>query len=96
MKKRRFGIIFIIAVIFLILWFSEILPKQVVKFIADNYITNQENSEDYTFNEVVYSPAQDCYFAYYTYKKDPKSLRYVGVRYRWFPMSVFYDSNSPG
>ncbi|MDF2840927.1 MAG: hypothetical protein K0Q99_1699 [Clostridia bacterium] len=97
MKKKHFITIFIVAVIFLTLWFSDFLPKQIVKVVAGNYISNQVDGVDYKLKDVEYSPAHDCYFAYYVNEKEPNArTRNIGVYYRWFPVSVYFDSAYPG
>ena len=97
MKKKRVVLILIIVVAFLTLWFSDYLPKQVVKIVAGNYISKQENSIKYRLIDVEYSSAHDCYFAYYQNENDSNAeTRYIGVNYRWFPVWVYFDSAYPG
>lgn len=97
MKKKKGLVIGIIILAFSILWFSDFLPKQVVKIVAGNYITRQENGDKYKLKEVEYSPAHDCYFAYFYEKENLEGkTRNIGVYYRYFPISVYFDSASPG
>lgn len=97
MKKKRTIIVFVVIIVFLAFWFSDILPKQVVKIVAANYISKQENSDAYILSYVEYSPAHDCYFAYYREKNNPNGeTRNIGVYYRWLPFYVYYDSAHPG
>ncbi len=97
MKKKHVVTIIIISVVFLALWFSEFLPKQVVKIVAGNYISKQEDSAKYKLKDVEYSPAHDCYFAYYQNENDSNAeTRNIGVYYRWFPVKVYFDSAYPG
>lgn len=97
MKQKRLVAIFFIAVAFLALWFSDILPKQVVKVVANNYISKQEVSIEYRLKDVEYSPAHDCYFAYYENENDANAeTRNIGIYYRWFPVWVYFDSAYPG
>lgn len=93
--KRRIIIITVVA--FILLWFSDFLPKQVVKIVAGNYISKQEDGNDYKLKDVEYSPAHDCYFAYYYKKENPSGeTRNIGVYYRWLPFDVYFDSAYPG
>ncbi|MFT4145281.1 MAG: hypothetical protein QM644_12565 [Mobilitalea sp.] len=95
MKKKL--IVSVILAAFIILWFSDFLPKQVVKVVASNYISKQEDGDNYKFKLVEYSPAHDSYMVYfYDTENSDAELRNLGVYYRWFPFKVYYDSVFPG
>lgn len=96
MKKKRW-IVTLIVIGFLALWFSDVLPKQVVKLVASNYMSKQENGHNYKLKMVEYSPAHDAYFAYFNNATIPdQDARNIGVYYRWFPFHVYFDSYYPG
>lgn len=97
MKNKRFITVIVIAIVFLALWFSGFLPEQVVKIVAGNYISKQKDGVEYKLKDVEYSPAHDCYFAYYADKNNPNvQTRNIGVYYRWLPVWVYFDSAFPG
>ncbi len=83
MKRKQKILIGMTIIIFIGLWFSDVLPKQVVKMVAGNYISQQEKGKNYELDSVEYSPAYDCYFAYYKDKRNPN----VNTRY-WSVLSV--------
>lgn len=96
-KSKKTIIMIITVIIFMLLWFSEFLPKQVVRVVADYYLSRQEDSKNYRFINVEYSAAYDCYFAYYYKKEAPNGeTRNIGVYYRWLPFQVYFDSAYPG
>jgi hypothetical protein len=97
MKNKRFITIIVIVIVFLALWFSGVLPEEMVKVVAHNYISKHGDGVEYKFKNVEYSSAHDCYFAYYEYENDPNAeTRNIGVYYRWFPVWVYFDSAFPG
>lgn len=95
MKKRKgFVIIIVLLCTLLLLWFSGLLPKQVAKIIADNYMEKQENSSLYEFNHIEYSPFHDSYFVSYNLKENIEEKRSLEILYKYFPFwGVFTDSN---
>lgn len=97
MKKRIIMMTFIttLIILFCVLWFSEILPKQVAQLVASSYMNHQEDGSDYQVLDVEYSPAHDSYFVYFINQKN-KHQRNIGVYYRLFPYKVYFDSNYPG
>lgn len=96
MKKKDLVTLSIIAIIFLTLWFSGFLPKQVARIVADNYIEAQGNNVEYKLKDVDYSSAHNCYFAYYLDENNPNAkTRNIGVYYRWLPLWVYFDSELP-
>lgn len=97
MKKKSGIIVTVLIVSFLMLWFSDVLPKQVVKLVSSSYMLKQEDGDSYKLKNVEYSPAHDCYFAYFYYEQDPEgNTRNIGVYHRWFPFDVYFDSKFPG
>lgn len=92
-RKKKGLIISIFIFTFLILWFLDFLPQQVVKIVAKGYISQQENGDRYKLKNVEYSPAHDCYFAYFYEKENPDGeTRNIGVYYRYIPISIYFDS----
>lgn len=95
--KKRGVVIAVVIVCFLVLWFSDVLPKQVVKLVSSSYMSVQEDGDNYKLKMVEYSPAHDCYFAYFYDVKNPDgNTRNIGVYYRWLPFDVYFDSKFPG
>ena len=87
--------------VFLILWFSGILPKEAAKLSAERYMKNEVLHGEYYHAEYVeYSPAHDSYFVYFSGGPNPSgemgATRHIGVYYRYFPFFVWYDSMYPG
>ena len=92
MKKRRWCLIIIVFLCsFLLLWFSGVLPKQVAKIVADNYMAKLE--DDYEFNSIGYSSVHDSYFVSYFLKEDPEEHRGVEIPCKYFPFIVLSDSD---
>lgn len=85
----------IIAIIFILLWFSDILPPKVAEVVAAIYMNVQEDGSEYDLVSSEYSPAHDCYFVYFE-NRDSSTQRHVGIYWRFFPFDVYYDSNYPG
>ena len=87
-------------VVFLVLWFSDILPKAVAESVAESYMSEQLYGEYYDAEYVEYSPAHDSYFVYFSGGPNPSgemgTTRHVGVNYRYFPAFVWCDSMYPG
>ena len=100
-KKKLSLVLVILCLAFLILWFSDILPKQVAKSVAEKYMKNEVlYGEQYHAEYAEYSPAHDSYFVYFSGGLNPSgemgTTRHVGVYYRYFPFFVWYDSMFPG
>ncbi|MBQ7124041.1 MAG: hypothetical protein IJO01_05460 [Oscillospiraceae bacterium] len=101
MSKNKISIIAgIICVAFLLLWFSDILPKAAAVSSAEKYMKEQLYGEFYEAEYAEYSPAHDSYFVYFSGGPNPSgemgTTRHIGVYYRWFPFFVWYDSMYPG
>ncbi len=96
MKKKKILLgICITLIILLILWFSGLLPKQVAKLLAYNYMSNQEDSAGYEFVDIEYSSAHDSYFVYYVLNGNEEDKRNLEIPYKFFPFGgVFWDSNN--
>ena len=94
MKKKRILLSILFAlVILLILWFSGLLPKQVAKLAANNYMSNQEDSEGYEFEKIEYSSAHDSYFVSYVLNNNEEDTRSLEIPDKYFPFGgVFKDS----
>ena len=93
MKKKRICIVLGIVAIFLIMWFSKFLPKQVVKLVAINYMSQQEDGSMFKLKEVDYSSAHNAYFAYFDNNENlNEETRNIGIYYKWFPFYVYFDS----
>ena len=100
-SKKLSLVLGILCAAFLILWFSDILPKQVAKSVAEKYMKNEVlYGEQYHAEYAEYSPAHDSYFVYFSGGPNPSgemgTTRHVGVYYRYFPFFVWYDSMFPG
>ncbi len=101
LKKKIITLVFgTLCLVFLVLWFSDVLPKQAAKSAAESYMENQLYGEFYKAEYVEYSPAHDSYFVYFSGGPNPEgemgTTRHIGVYYRYFPVSVWYDSMYPG
>lgn len=97
LKSKRRIVIVLAIVVFAALWFSDLLPRQAVKLVAGMYLAQQEDGRDYRLMDVEYSPAHDCYFAYFGHRENPAAeTRNIGVYYRWLPFDVYFDSAYPG
>lgn len=102
MKAKKLSLVLgIFCIAFLILWFSDILPKQVAKSVAEKYMKNEVlYGEQYHAEYAEYSPAHDSYFVYFSGGPNPSgemgTTRHIGVYYRYFPFFVWYDSMYPG
>ena len=91
----------VFCVAFLILWFSDFLPKQVAISTAEKYMENEVlYGEQYHAEYAEYSPAHDSYFVFFSGGPNPSgkmgTTRHIGVYYRYFPFAVWYDSMYPG
>jgi len=86
-------IVFILILILVTLWFSDILPLQVAKVTAIIYMRQVEDHEDFQLIDAEYSPAHDTYFVYF---KSGDINRNIGIYYRYFPFEVYFDSFYPG
>ena len=75
----------------LTLWFSGVLPKQIAKITANNYMSHQENGEEYEFDYIEYSSVHDSYFAYYTIEGNEKK-RVIEIWNTYFFFGVRYDN----
>ena len=100
MKKLSL-VLGIFCAVFMILWFSGILPKAAAKSVAEKYMKNEVlYSEQYHAEYAEYSPAHDSYFVYFSGGPNPSgemgTTRHIGVYYRFFPFFVWYDSMYPG
>lgn len=96
MKKRKKCVALGIIAIFLMMWFSKCLPKQVVKLVAINYMAQQEDGAKFILKEVDYSSAHNAYFAYFDNQEDMDGeTRNIGIYYKWFPFYVYFDSQKP-
>ncbi len=97
MKRETKWIVFACLLILVVLWFTDVLPLQAAKAVAEGYMAKQEDGRQYTLVDAEYSPAHDCYFVYFMEKKSgfPKQ-RNVGVLYRYFPFFPAFDSAYPG
>ena len=100
-KKKLSLVLVILCLAFLILWFSDILPKQVAKSVAEKYMKNEVlYGEQYHAEYAEYSPTHNSYFVYFSGGPNPSgemgTTRHVGVYYRYFPFFVWYDSMFPG
>ena len=100
-KKKLSLVLVILCLAFLILWFSDILPKQVAKSVAEKYMKNEVlYGEQYHAEYAEYSPAHDSYFVYFSGGPNPSgemgTTRHIGVYYRFLPFFVWYDSMNPG
>ena len=93
MKKKRICMVLSIVIIFLLMWFSKFLPKQVVKLVAINYMSQQEDGSMFKLKEVGYSSAHGAYFAYFNNNQNlNEEIRNIGIYYKWFPFCVYFDS----
>lgn len=100
-NKKLALILGIFCAVFLVLWFSGILPKECAKSAAENYMKNDVlYGEYYKAEYAEYSPAHDSYFVYFSGGPNPSgemgTTRHIGVYYRYFPFFVWYDSMYPG
>ena len=100
-RKKLPLILRILCAAFLILWFSDILPKQIAESVAEKYMKNEVlYGEQYHAEYAEYSPAHDSYFVYFSGGPNPSgemgTTRHIGVYYRFFPFFVWYDSMYPG
>ncbi|MEG0892339.1 MAG: hypothetical protein RR998_01475 [Oscillospiraceae bacterium] len=95
MKRRKWVLAIVIMIFsFSLLWFSGLLPKQVAKVTANNYMANQENSTEYEFERIEYSPFHDSYFVLYTLNGNAEKTRSLEICYKYFPFfGVFTDSD---
>ena len=102
MKAKKLSLVLgIFCIAFLILWFSDILPKHIAKSVAEKYMKSEVlYGEFYETEYAEYSPAHDSYFVYFSGGPNPSgemgTTRHIGVYYRFFPFFVWYDSMSPG
>ena len=100
MQKKFTLIIGSICAVFLVLWFSGVLPKYVAKTVAESYMKEQLYGEFFDAEYAEYSPAHDSYFVYFSGGPNPEgemgTTRHIGVYYRYFPFFVWYDSIDPG
>lgn len=100
MKKKVSVVLGIFFIAFILLWFSDVLPKQTAKIVAESYMKNQLYGEHYDAEYAEYSPAHDSYFVYFSGGPNPEgeigTTRHIGVYYRYFPFFVWYDSLYPG
>jgi hypothetical protein len=93
--RRRRWITTIVIVFILALsigWFSDGIPKVIVKQMADSHLA-KKGADELIFEFVEYSPAHDCYFAHYIDKDG--EYRNIGVYHRWLPIEVYFDSEYP-
>lgn len=100
-SKKLSLVLGILCAAFLILWFSDILPKAAAKSVAEKYMKNEVlYGEQYHAEYAEYSPAHDSYFVYFSGGPNPSgemgTTRHIGVYYRYFPFFVWYDSMFPG
>lgn len=99
-NKKAYLFLGVLCVLFLVLWFSDILPKAAAKSAAEKYMNEQLYGEFYDAEYAEYSPAHDSYFVYFSGGPNPDgkmgTTRHVGVYYRYFPFFVWYDSMYPG
>lgn len=96
MKKKRVCISVGIILIFLVMWFSKFLPKQVVRVVAINYMSQQEDGDMFKLKRVDYSSAYGAYFACFENKENlNEKVRNIGIYYKWFPCWVYFDSQKP-
>lgn len=94
-KRRQITAIVIVVVLALVVgWFSDGLPKVIVKQMADCHLAQNGGDDELVFQFVEYSPAHDSYFAHYV--DSDGDYRNIGVYYRWFPIDVYFDSEYPG
>lgn len=93
-NKRLISIITVVIVTVTLLWFSDILPKKVAEVVAINYVSKQEDGNNYKVTGVDYSPAHNCYFVYFV--NNDYEQRNIGIYYRYFPFDAYYDSKYPG
>ena len=100
MKKKTNVVIGIFCAVFVVLWFSGVLPKLAAKSAAEKYMESQLYGEYYKAEYTEYSPAHDSYFVYFSGGPNPSgemgTTRHIGVYYRYFPFFVWYDSMYPG
>lgn len=94
MKKFNWYLIGLSFVcIITLLWFSGLLPKQVAKIVADNYILNQENGHEYELESIEYSLTHDSYFVNFSLNGDKENGKTLNIPYKYFPFFVLSDSN---
>lgn len=92
-RINTFIILFVVA--FILLWFSDVIPIKIAELVAVNYISSQEDGEEYTIINSDYSNAHDCYFVYFI-NTDNSEQRNIGIYFRFLPYDIYYDSKYPG
>ena len=94
MTRRKRILFYILLILLGTLWFSHALPIQVSKAAAAVYLSTQEDGEGYRIVDADFSGPFDSYFVYFENKAGGQ--RNIGVRYRYAPFDVWFDSGGTG
>ncbi|MCF6460347.1 hypothetical protein [Clostridium sp. Cult3] len=85
---KKLILIYIIALI-VVLWISGIIPKQIGKVFAINYVNKNYPSKNLDFLNIDYSPIHNSYFVSF---KDVEGRVYnFELCSRYFPITIWFD-----
>ena len=85
---KKLVIIYIIILI-LILWISGIIPKQIGKIAAINYVKKNYPDKDLMFLNIDYSPIHESYFA--SFKALDGRVYNFELYTKYLPVTVWFD-----
>lgn len=85
---RKMIIIYIIILI-LMLWISGIVPKQIGKIIAINYVKKNYPDKKLAFLDIDYSPIHESYFV--SFKSLDGRVYNFELYSKYLPVTVWFD-----
>lgn len=88
-KPRKIVIVSVILTVIIGLWVGGIIPQQIGKMTAINYVKNNHGSMELVFVRMDYSRAHGDYFAVF---KDPNGEVYnFLIHAKLLPITVLFD-----
>lgn len=91
MKSKN--ILMVISMIFLliiILWIIGVIPKNIGKNVAINYVKSNYPEMNLKYNNIEFSKEYGNYIVSFSDKKN--NIYNFKLNYKYFPVSVIYDS----
>lgn len=87
-NTKRLAIVYVIALI-IILWISGIIPKQIGKISAINYVKTNYPDKNLCFLNIDYSPIHNSYFV--SFKDLDGRVYNFELHSRYFPTTIWFD-----